>query len=58
MNPWDCLAGVLMILEAGGLARPVTPDAAGGIVLATAPLVFAPLNAVVDKAPVDARPNP
>lgn len=55
MNPWDCLAGALMITEAGGRARPIGCDPAGGVVLAAAPGVFDDLSAVVAAAPLDAR---
>lgn len=55
MNPWDCLAGILMITEAGGRARAIGPDPAGGVVLAAAPQVFAPLCAIVDAAPTDGQ---
>lgn len=47
MNPWDCLAGALMITEAGGRALPVATAATGGPVLAAAPGVFDALRAVV-----------
>lgn len=50
MNPWDCLAGLLMIREAGGHALPMTADPAGGRVLGAAPDVFGPLLAVVEAA--------
>ncbi len=50
MNPWDCLAGVLTITEAGGRARPVGPDPAGCPVLAAAPGVFDALGVIVDAA--------
>ena len=53
MNPWDCLAGVLTITEAGGRAHPVSPDPAGCPVLATAPGVFDALAAIVAAAPRD-----
>jgi len=53
MNPWDCLAGVLTITEAGGQARPVIADAKGGPVLAAAPQVHQALCAIVDAAPAD-----
>lgn len=53
MNPWDCLAGVLTITEAGGQARPVTADAKGGVVLAAAPNVYQSLCAIVDASVVD-----
>jgi myo-inositol-1(or 4)-monophosphatase len=50
MNPWDCLAGLLMITEAGGKVLPVTADPAGGLVLGAAPNVFEPLHAVIKDA--------
>lgn len=53
MNPWDCLAGVLTITEAGGRARPVGADPKGGVVLAAAPRVYDGLCAIVDAAPPD-----
>jgi myo-inositol-1(or 4)-monophosphatase len=40
MNPWDCLAGLLLVHEAGGRTLPYVP---GGLVLAAAPGVFDPL---------------
>lgn len=46
MNPWDCLAGALMIAEAGGLALPVTTDPAGSPGLAAASGVYDDLHAV------------
>ena len=48
MNPWDCLAGLLLVSEAGGVSNPFTshPDwPQGGAVLASAPQ-FA--NAIAD----------
>jgi myo-inositol-1(or 4)-monophosphatase len=50
MNPWDCLAGVLMVTEAGGQSLPVTAEPAGGMVLAGAPGVYDALHAVVGSA--------
>lgn len=52
MNPWDCLAGLLMINEAGGQGLPITADPAGGLVLGAAPGVFGPLNAIVQVAAI------
>lgn len=46
MNPWDCLAGLLMIREAGGQTLPFPPGPQGGIVLAAAPGVYAPLSRI------------
>lgn len=50
MNPWDCLAGLLMIDEAGGQTLPATADPAGGLVLGAAPHVFTSLKAIIDTA--------
>ncbi|KMW58566.1 Inositol-1-monophosphatase [Candidatus Rhodobacter oscarellae] len=47
MNAWDCLAGQLLIAEAGGLVEEQDDAAfiaAGGRVIAGAPQVFAPLR--------------
>ena len=41
MNPWDCLAGLLLVQEAGGITTDLTADAdwqLGGPVLAAVPL--------------------
>ncbi len=53
MNSWDCLAGLLIIEEAGG--RIVTPDpstaiAKGTIVLAGTPGVFPQLKAIAEES--------
>jgi myo-inositol-1(or 4)-monophosphatase len=50
MHAWDCLAGLLMVEEAGGrtLAYPEGDLAAGGQVLAAAPGAWDDLCAVVD----------
>ncbi|MGV6805429.1 MAG: inositol monophosphatase family protein [Ruegeria sp.] len=53
MNAWDCLAGQLMVAEAGGLVE--TQDAkemirVGGRVIAGPPKVFETLMAICDKA--------
>lgn len=49
MHPWDCLAGLLLVREAGGQTLPV-PDGAsladGGVVLAAAPHVWPELAAI------------
>lgn len=37
MNPWDCLAGILMVREAGGMARPYPAGSGGGEVVVAAP---------------------
>lgn len=46
MNPWDCLAGLLMVREAGGTTRPFPAGPDGGIVLAGAPNVYNDLAAI------------
>ncbi len=53
MNAWDCLAGQLLVAEAGGLiedqdARAMIAD--GGRVIAAAPGVFADLVDICDRA--------
>ncbi len=37
MNPWDCLAGILMVQEAGGRAREYPAGPGGGPVVVAAP---------------------
>lgn len=49
MNPWDCLAGLLMVHEAGGRVLPFPPGEAGGVVLAGAPGVYDQLAALCLK---------
>lgn len=46
MNPWDCLAGLLMVREAGGQALAFPTGADGGIVLAAAPGLFDRLHEI------------
>lgn len=43
MNPWDCLAGLLMVREAGGQTLSFPPGPDGGIVLAAAPSLYGDL---------------
>ncbi|MDR7126775.1 hypothetical protein [Pseudotabrizicola sp. 4114] len=52
-DPWDCLAGALMITEAGGRALPIGTDPGGVLVLAAGPCVFNDLCAVIARAPPD-----
>lgn len=40
MNPWDCLAGLLMVREAGGRTLSFPPGPDGGIVLTAAPGLY------------------
>ena len=52
MHPWDALAGLLLIEEAGGRVAPYPgPDGlvAGGSVLGAAPGVYAALAALVQR---------
>lgn len=51
MNCWDCLGGMLMIREAGGMTQPLGGDdvLAGGLVLAAAPGVFDDLARIVAR---------
>lgn len=46
MNPWDCLAGLLMVREAGGRTLPFPPGPDGGIVLAGAGGVYDDLEGI------------
>lgn len=53
MHPWDCLAGLLLVTEAGGDCAPFPAlgkdgQPLGGSVLATAPGLLAPLRALVE----------
>lgn len=47
MNPWDSLAGLLMIQEAGGVTHPYPADAALGLCLGAAPGVWDALRDIV-----------
>ena len=50
MNAWDCLAGLLMVREAGGRTAPFRPDGDLGRpdrVLAAAPAAWDELNAML-----------
>ena len=53
MNAWDCLAGQLLIAEAGGRIETQSADAmieTGGRVIAASPDVFDELLAISDVA--------
>lgn len=53
MNAWDCLAGQLLIAEAGGCVEPQSADAMlenGGRVVTSTPAVFDELVAMSDTA--------
>lgn len=56
MNPWDCLAAMLMVREAGGRTAPFPGDGSGGPVLATAPGVWDDLSAIIAGAVADSTP--
>ncbi len=49
MNPWDSLAGLLMIREAGGVTHPYPADARLGFTLGAAPGVWDELLAIVER---------
>lgn len=55
MNPWDSLAGLLMIREAGGVTHPYPADAALGLCLGASPGVYDALSEVVAAGFPDAR---
>ena len=48
MNPWDSLAGLLMIREAGGVTHPYPADARFGLTMGAAPGVWDDLLAIVE----------
>jgi len=53
MNAWDCLAGQLLIAEAGGIVEEQDAQEMivhGGRVLAGAPQVFDDLKTIAEKA--------
>lgn len=53
MNPWDCLAGQLLIAEAGGKIEHQSADAMlekGGRVIASGPQIFDELVSMADEA--------
>jgi myo-inositol-1(or 4)-monophosphatase len=47
MNPWDSVAGLLMIREAGGVTHPYPADARLGLAMGAAPGVWGALEAIV-----------
>lgn len=49
MNPWDCLAGLLMIREAGGVTHPYPATTTLGLCMGAAPGVWDALNDIVAK---------
>lgn len=58
MNPWDSLAGLLMIREAGGVTHPYPADARLGLCLGAAPGVWEALSAIVSEQFEGALPAP
>ncbi|OSQ47577.1 inositol monophosphatase family protein [Marivita geojedonensis] len=60
MNAWDCLAGQLLIAEAGGIVEDQNADdmiANGGRVVVGAPQVFEALLGMADRAWQNTRPS-
>jgi myo-inositol-1(or 4)-monophosphatase len=49
MNPWDSVAGLLMIREAGGIVHPFPADAQLGLSLAAAPGVWDDLHRIASE---------
>lgn len=49
MNPWDSLAGLLMIREAGGITHPYRADASLGLCMGAAPAVWPALRDIVRR---------
>ncbi|WP_421857747.1 inositol monophosphatase family protein [Oricola sp.] len=53
MNSWDCLAGLLMIEEAGGRVMPLDPETVvenGAQIVAAAPAIYPQLGEIATKA--------
>lgn len=53
MHPWDCLAGLLLVREAGGMTLPVPVGSdlpSGGVVLAAAPAVWSDICDITGHA--------
>jgi myo-inositol-1(or 4)-monophosphatase len=57
MNPWDSLAGLLMIREAGGVTHPYPADARLGLCMGAAPGVWDDLIAIVRRNFPDGLPE-
>ena len=49
MNPWDSLAGLLMIREAGGVTHPYPADARLGLAMGAAPGVWDDLHRIASE---------
>lgn len=61
MQPWDCLAGLLLVEEAGGVVAPFLTRGGlerGGAVLAATPAIAAAMSEATGIALVDALENP
>ncbi|PWK59179.1 inositol monophosphatase family protein [Roseicyclus mahoneyensis] len=58
MNPWDSLAGLLMIREAGGVTFAYPADATLGLTLGAAPGVWDDLLAIVTRQYPEGLPQP
>lgn len=58
MNPWDSLAGLLMIREAGGVILPYPADARLGLTMGAAPGVWDDLLAIVEAEFPGGLPEP
>lgn len=54
MHPWDALAGLLLIAEAGGRTAPFPDDGSGGLVLGCAPGLWDDLSALAGVGPAAA----
>lgn len=57
MNPWDSLAGLLMIEEAGGVIHPYPADARLGLTMGAAPGVWDDLRSIVESEFGDGLPE-
>lgn len=49
MNPWDSLAGLLMIREAGGVTHPFSADQSLGLTMGAAPGIWDDLSRIVTE---------
>lgn len=58
MNPWDSLAGLLMIREAGGIVHPYPADARLGLCMGASPGVWDALSAIVSAELGGGLPDP
>lgn len=58
MNPWDSLAGLLMIREAGGVTHPYPANARLGLAMGAAPGVWDDLHAIAALHLGDPLPAP